>query len=69
MSRPKKPDTNPAMAFERPIQEFEFQLSELEELAETTHLDISEEIVAMRQKIAMAIHETYADLSAWDQVN
>jgi acetyl-CoA carboxylase carboxyl transferase subunit alpha len=69
VSRPKKPDTNPGMAFERPIQEFEFQLSELEELAENTHLDISEEIVAMRQKIAMAIHETYADLSAWDQVN
>ena len=69
MSSPKKPDTSPGMAFERPIQEFESQLSELEELAQTTELDISEELVAVRKKIALAIQVTYADLSAWNQVN
>ena len=56
------------MNFEAPVQELESQLAELEELGKSTKLDISSEVDALRGKIAEAIQETYANLSAWDQV-
>ena len=46
MSTPRKTDTTPGMAFERPIHELESQLAELEELSKTTKLDIGDEVEA-----------------------
>ncbi len=69
VSTPRKTDTTPGMAFERPIHELEAQLAELEELSRSTNLDIGEEVEAVRRKLASAIDETYRDLSPWDQVN
>ncbi|HRV82573.1 MAG TPA: carboxyl transferase domain-containing protein, partial [Planctomycetota bacterium] len=57
-----------AMAFERPIQELEGRLAELEQLSGSTQLDITEEMEAVRTKLKKAIDEAYADLSPWDQV-
>jgi acetyl-CoA carboxylase carboxyl transferase subunit alpha len=59
----------PAMAFERPIQELEAQLAELEALSLRTKLDISSEIEAVHKKLKATIETTYKDLSAWETVN
>ena len=65
---PKRSETSlPGMAFERPIQELEAKLAELEGMK--TELDISSELEALRAKIAQKREEIYADLSAWDVVN
>ena len=57
------------MAFERPIQELEAQLQELEELSQRTNLDISSEVEALRKRLHAAIETTYADLTPWDRVS
>jgi acetyl-CoA carboxylase carboxyl transferase subunit alpha len=66
----KKTDTTASgMAFERPIQELEAQLAELEALSLRTKLDISSEIEAVHKKLRATIETTYQDLSAWETVN
>ncbi len=57
------------MAFERPIEEIEAQIAELESLSLSTHLDISSEIEALKVRLRETIDKTYADLSAWERVN
>ncbi|MEW6071801.1 MAG: acetyl-CoA carboxylase carboxyltransferase subunit alpha [Planctomycetota bacterium] len=57
------------MAFERPIQEIEAQIAELESLSLSTRLDISGEIEALKAKLREQIDKTYSELNAWDQVN
>lgn len=64
----RKNDNLSAMAFERPIQELEERLAELEQLSGSTQLDITEEMEAVRGKLQKAIEEAYSDLSPWDQV-
>jgi acetyl-CoA carboxylase carboxyl transferase subunit alpha len=61
--------TASGMAFERPIQELEAQLSELESLSLRTRLDISSEVEALRTRLKAEIESTYKDLSAWETVN
>jgi len=61
--------TTPGMAFERPIEEIESQIAELETLSLSTRLDISSEIEALKTRLRETIHKTYADLSAWERVN
>jgi acetyl-CoA carboxylase carboxyl transferase subunit alpha len=58
-----------AMAFERPIEEIEAQIAELETLSLSTRLDISSEIEALKNRLRETIHKTYSDLSAWERVN
>jgi acetyl-CoA carboxylase carboxyl transferase subunit alpha len=69
--RPEKKNEKPSsgMTFERPIQELEAQLSELEALSLRTNLDISSEIEAVRVQLSKKIESTYSDLSAWERVN
>jgi acetyl-CoA carboxylase carboxyl transferase subunit alpha len=57
------------MAFERPIEEIEGQIAELESLSLSTRLDISSEIEALKTRLRETIHKTYSDLSAWERVN
>lgn len=56
------------MAFERPIQELETKLAELEALALRTRLDISGEIEALRKQHRAALEAKYKDLNAWETV-
>ncbi|MCC7013624.1 MAG: acetyl-CoA carboxylase carboxyltransferase subunit alpha [Planctomycetes bacterium] len=56
------------MAFERPIQELESKLAELEALALRTRLDISSEIEALRKQHRAALEAKYKDLNAWETV-
>ena len=64
---PSESVTN-GMAFERPIEEIEAQIAELETLSLSTRLDISSEIEALRARLKETIHKTYSDLSAWERV-
>ena len=57
------------MAFERPIEEIEAQIAELESLSLSTRLDISSEIEALKTRLRETIHKAYSDLSAWERVN
>jgi acetyl-CoA carboxylase carboxyl transferase subunit alpha len=59
----------PGMAFERPIEEIEAQIAELEKLSLSTHLDISSEVEALKVRLRETMHKTYSDLSAWERVN
>jgi acetyl-CoA carboxylase carboxyl transferase subunit alpha len=56
------------MSFERPIQELEAKLAELEALALRTRLDISSEIEALRKQHRSALEAKYKDLNAWETV-
>ncbi len=56
------------MGFERPIEEIESQIAELETLSLSTRLDISSEIEALRARLRETIHKTYSELSAWERV-
>ena len=63
-------DRGPAMAFERPIQEIEAQLAELEALSLRTqprHLERDRGRCASGSR--RRSETTYADLSAWERVN
>ena len=70
--QPKKPKegavTGDGMAFERPIEEIEAQIAELESLSLSTRLDISSEIEALKKRLRQTIDRTYSELSAWERV-
>lgn len=66
---PRTSSEGMGMAFERPIEEIEVQIAELESLSLSTHLDISSEIEALKVRLHETIDKTYADLSAWERVN
>ncbi len=57
------------MAFERPIEEIEAQIAELESLSLETRLDISSEIEALKARLRDTIDKTYADLTPWERVS
>ena len=57
------------MAFERKIEEIEAKIAELEALSLSTHLDISQELEALKTKRLEELNKTYAELSAWERVN
>jgi acetyl-CoA carboxylase carboxyl transferase subunit alpha len=67
--KPKQTTEVGGLAFERPIEEIEGQIAELEQLALTTKLDISSEIASLRKRLAQSIEQTYASLSPWEMVN
>ena len=65
----KKNESTPGMAFERPIEEIEMQIAELESLSLSTRLDITSEIEALKTRLRETIDKTYSELSAWERVN
>ncbi len=69
--KPSKPSdtTTSGMSFERPIQELEARLSELESLSLHTGLDISAELEALKQTVRARTESIYQNLSAWETVN
>ncbi|MCE9594765.1 MAG: acetyl-CoA carboxylase carboxyltransferase subunit alpha [Planctomycetes bacterium] len=57
------------MSFERPIQELETRLSELESLSLRTGLDISAEIEALKKSVRSRTETIYKNLNAWETVS
>jgi acetyl-CoA carboxylase carboxyl transferase subunit alpha len=70
MAEPKRrsESASPGMSFERPIQEIEDKLQELEAISLRTNMDLAEEIEALRRRLSATIETTYAGLSAWQRV-
>lgn len=68
----KKKQAPPAslasLSFERPIEDVQHRLGELEELAQKTSHDLSEELNFYRDRLARLTREIYSDLSAWQRV-
>lgn len=57
------------LAFERPIQEMEEKVAELERLAASTRLDLNGEIKSLKARLHKKIEETYLQLSPWERVS
>lgn len=57
------------LAFERPLLELEQKIEELRSLAQTTHLDLQGEVVALQERLHRQTQEVYSDLSAWERVS
>lgn len=60
--------TSPGMSFERPIQELEDKLAELESISLRTNMDLASEVEALRRKLSETIETTYKGLSPWQRV-
>ncbi len=67
--KPPPPAAGPnALPFERPIEDVRGRLRELEELAEKTNYDLSEELEFYRQRLDRLTREIYAGLTPWNRV-
>jgi len=57
-----------ALDFEQRIAELESKLSELQHLSDSGDLNITDEIVRLKKKVAKLLKETYASLTPWQKV-
>ncbi|GDY03477.1 acetyl-coenzyme A carboxylase carboxyl transferase subunit alpha [Planctomycetota bacterium] len=57
------------LAFERPLRELELKIKELRNLATGTHLELSDEIHALEDRLRKQTVEVYAQLSPWERVH
>lgn len=57
-----------ALAFERPILEMEHKIEELKALADSTHLNLNGEVVALEQRLRKVTGEVYDNLTPWERV-
>ena len=64
----KKTEGHTALSFEEPLEEVRSRLLELEDLAERTSHDLSEEIEFYRDRLARLTKDTYSNLSPWERV-
>jgi acetyl-CoA carboxylase carboxyl transferase subunit alpha len=70
MARKAKRTSNPpsVLPFEQPIEDVRSRLHELEELAEQTTHDLSEELSFYRERLKRLTQEVYSNLSPWNRV-
>jgi acetyl-CoA carboxylase carboxyl transferase subunit alpha len=61
-------DAFQVLPFEKPIEDVRSRLRELEELAEQTSQDLTEELAFYRDRLQRLTEEIYGDLSPWDRV-
>lgn len=54
--------------FEKPVNELESQIKELEEASQKPNIDLSKEIKALQEKVNFLMKEIYANLSSWERV-
>lgn len=65
----KKSTTQPsALPFEQPIEDVRSRLQELEELAQQTTHDLSEELEFYRERLKRLTQEVYSSLTPWNRV-
>jgi acetyl-CoA carboxylase carboxyl transferase subunit alpha len=65
--KPTPPGTG-ALPFEKPIEDVRTRLAELEELAQRTSYDLTEELAFYRDRLRRLTQEVYAGMSAWNRV-
>ncbi len=56
------------LAFERPLPAMREKIQELEQLAQTTHLDLHGEIEALQAQLAKQTKAVYKKLTPWEMV-
>ena len=69
MTETRTNELQTGLAFERPLLEMEQKIEELKRLAQTTHLDLTGEILALEERLRTQTAEVYAGLSPWEKVN
>ncbi len=69
MARKKLPPPGSgALPFEKPIEDVRVRLQELEELAQRTSYDLTEELAFYRDRLRRLTREVYAGLTPWNRV-
>ncbi len=56
------------LEFEKPIQELEDKIADLEDLSEDSEINLSDELQRLRECLEQQKRITYANLSAWERV-
>ena len=56
------------MEFEQPIVELEGKLAEMKQLAESSRVDVTEDVKSLEKKIQKLKEETYKNLTRWQRV-
>ena len=56
------------LEFEKPINELQARIEELERSALEQNLDVSGEVFALSRRLQLLKSDTYRDLSAWQRV-
>lgn len=56
------------LEFEQPIVELEGKLAEMKRLAESSKVDVSEDVISLEKKIQKLKEETYKTLTRWQRV-
>jgi len=56
------------LSFEKPVQELEKKMHELENFSKKQDIDVSHEIALMKEKIAATRGQIYGNLTAWQKV-
>lgn len=65
----RKPDPlQSALDFERPVVELESKIEDLEELAQQTHMDLTNEIRPLRELRDKLLKQIFASLTPWQKV-
>lgn len=64
-----KPAAQDGLAFERPLKELQGKIDELRNLSKDSHLDLSDEIATLEDRLQKQTAEVYSGLSPWERVN
>ncbi|WP_027881981.1 acetyl-CoA carboxylase carboxyltransferase subunit alpha [Meiothermus rufus] len=56
------------LEFEKPIEELEAKIAELEGFAASSGVDLSDELQVLRERLAQLKAETFSNLSRWERV-
>lgn len=59
---------NYTLEFEKPINDLENQIRELEEASKKPHIDLSAEVKALQKKAEFLLKDIYQNLSIWERV-
>ncbi|MCA8954815.1 MAG: acetyl-CoA carboxylase carboxyltransferase subunit alpha [Planctomycetes bacterium] len=57
------------LAFERPLLALQRRIAELRGLSASTHLDLSDEVTQLEQRLARQTSDVYSKLTPWERVN
>ena len=70
MTQPSaKPAAHDGLAFERPLKDLQARIDELRNLSKDSHLDLSDEIDGLEERLKKQTAEVYGQLSPWERVN
>lgn len=66
--RKKSKTEGSGLAFEKPLQDLEERIAELEALGEKTRLDLGDELEGLRTRLKDRLKEVFSDLTPWQRI-